>query len=346
MAAAREIRTAHPRVPTPLAPALLRYAREHGADAGELARRFGLDGAATDEAAISVPALRALFDEVAIACAEPLLGLRLAAAPPSSTKYAPLELAVRSARTVAEALECLARFAALVHPALRAEWSPPDATWTQEPATRVALESLGGHADSYALGFVLARCREACSEPSLTVRAAAFAHARPRDLTPLQRFFGTEALTFGAERSGFTLHPEVARAPLATHDERLHATALELARDALARRAPPKTTASLVAAALRDALAERPSLDAVARRLAMSERTLQRRLLDERTSFLDVLDAVRETRARELLREPARSLVEVADDLGFADLATFCRAFKRWTGEPPGTFRRRRLACG
>jgi AraC-like DNA-binding protein len=55
-----------------------------------------------------------------------------------------------------------------------------------------------------------------------------------------------------------------------------------------------------------------------------------------------VLDGVREARAREELRRRDTPLFEIAERLGFADLATFSRAFKRWTGEPPGLFRRNR----
>ncbi len=73
----------------------------------------------------------------------------------------------------------------------------------------------------------------------------------------------------------------------------------------------------------------------------MSTRTLQRRLDDEGTRFSDVLDTVRERLARSLLLDPSLTLAEVAYRTGFSDLATFSRAFKRWSGLPPGAFRRR-----
>jgi AraC-like DNA-binding protein len=77
----------------------------------------------------------------------------------------------------------------------------------------------------------------------------------------------------------------------------------------------------------------------VARVFHMSARTLQRRLEEEQTRFTEVLDRARLDLARRLLADPALPLADVAFRLGFADLAAFSRAFKRWTGKPPGQWR-------
>jgi AraC-like DNA-binding protein len=68
---------------------------------------------------------------------------------------------------------------------------------------------------------------------------------------------------------------------------------------------------------------------------------LQRRLSDDGTRFSDVLDEVRAELARDWLTAGTLPLAEIGFRLGFSDLAGFSRAFKRWTGEPPGTFRAR-----
>jgi AraC-like DNA-binding protein len=82
------------------------------------------------------------------------------------------------------------------------------------------------------------------------------------------------------------------------------------------------------------------SIEAVARALHMSARTLQRRLEDEGARFSEIVDGAREEAARAAIVDASRSLAEIAHALGFADLATFSRAFKRWTGKPPGVWRR------
>jgi AraC-like DNA-binding protein len=82
-----------------------------------------------------------------------------------------------------------------------------------------------------------------------------------------------------------------------------------------------------------------PSLAGVASQLAMSTRTLQRRLADETTRFFDIVDDVREEAATHYLRRRSVSNVEVAYLLGFADPTSYFRAFKRWTGTTPEAYR-------
>jgi AraC-like DNA-binding protein len=83
-----------------------------------------------------------------------------------------------------------------------------------------------------------------------------------------------------------------------------------------------------------------PTLSSIAKVLAVSDRTLQRRLADEGTSFGAVLDDARSALARAFIRDREVSLAEVAWLLGFSDQSTFTRAFKRWTGAAPGEWRK------
>ncbi len=83
-----------------------------------------------------------------------------------------------------------------------------------------------------------------------------------------------------------------------------------------------------------------PRRDQVARELCMSERTLQRRLGEEATSFHQLLDATRRELAKQHLSRLHLSLAEAAYLLGFTDQSSFFRACKRWFGIPPGQYRR------
>jgi AraC-like DNA-binding protein len=89
-----------------------------------------------------------------------------------------------------------------------------------------------------------------------------------------------------------------------------------------------------------------PTPTAVARRLALGPRTLQRRLEGAGLTFAAVIDAVRVDSARLLLSDRALSLAEIAWLLGFSDQSAFHRAFKRWTGLTPASARRAALAGG
>jgi AraC-like DNA-binding protein len=84
----------------------------------------------------------------------------------------------------------------------------------------------------------------------------------------------------------------------------------------------------------------RANLDDLAAEMKMPTRTLQRRLEAEGLNLRMLIDQVRRARAEVWLRESAMPLVDIAAALGFADHASFNRAFKRWTGCSPGAFRR------
>ena len=83
----------------------------------------------------------------------------------------------------------------------------------------------------------------------------------------------------------------------------------------------------------------RTSMQAAARTLGISERSLRRQLIAEGTSFRDVEYLALGSVAKWMLRERKCSIQEVAYELGYADTATFHRAFKRWTGSTPSEFR-------
>jgi AraC-like DNA-binding protein len=82
-----------------------------------------------------------------------------------------------------------------------------------------------------------------------------------------------------------------------------------------------------------------PSLARIARELGVGTRTLQRRLADRGRSFRSVVDTAQRDLARRLLRETDYSLAEVAFLSGFAEQSSFTRAFKRWGGQTPRSYR-------
>ncbi|HEX3770273.1 MAG TPA: helix-turn-helix transcriptional regulator, partial [Polyangiaceae bacterium] len=82
-------------------------------------------------------------------------------------------------------------------------------------------------------------------------------------------------------------------------------------------------------------------MESVAAALAMSVPTLRRRLEDEGTTFTDLVDDVRRDLAERYLREPQRSISEIAMLLGFAHAPAFHKAFRRWKGITPSEHRAR-----
>jgi AraC-like DNA-binding protein len=82
------------------------------------------------------------------------------------------------------------------------------------------------------------------------------------------------------------------------------------------------------------------TLEEVAERVHMSPRTLRRRLASYGVNFADLIDEERRKEAQLLLKSSDRSLRWVGEQLGYATLPNFVRAFKRWTGQTPAAYRR------
>ena len=83
--------------------------------------------------------------------------------------------------------------------------------------------------------------------------------------------------------------------------------------------------------------------DFVASSLSMHRRTLSRRLRAQGTTYQAALDDVRFAVATQLLSDRRITLDDIAANLGYASVNTFIRAFSRWTGVAPGSWRRERL---
>jgi AraC-like DNA-binding protein len=88
------------------------------------------------------------------------------------------------------------------------------------------------------------------------------------------------------------------------------------------------------------------ALDEVAAQLHVSTRTVKRRLAALATSYSQILDEERERRALALLRTTMLTMDEIAERLGYSDVANFGRAFRRWTGSTPGKIRQRARRAG
>jgi AraC-like DNA-binding protein len=84
---------------------------------------------------------------------------------------------------------------------------------------------------------------------------------------------------------------------------------------------------------------ERPSAPAVASRMGLKPRTLNRLLSKEGTSFIRLLKDARYKNAEHMLRDPSAPILSIAWSLGYADASAFSRAFRRWSGMTPTEWR-------
>ncbi len=82
-----------------------------------------------------------------------------------------------------------------------------------------------------------------------------------------------------------------------------------------------------------------PRKEVVAKRLGLTERTLQRHLQRFNSSYQQILDDVRQEQAKELLCQTELSIQDIAEKLGFSEPRSFHRSFKNWLGITPGEYR-------
>lgn len=173
-------------------------------------------------------------------------------------------------------------------------------------------------------------------------REVTFAHAPGYPVAAYEELFGVP-VRFEQPHSAVWIdrarldEPLPSRDPVARRYFEAYAERMLAALEAT----PPPLVATVREAIAVELATSGAELARVAKRVAMSTRTLQRRLEESGTSYQDTVDAVRSAMARTLLRERSRSIVDVAFELGYADLKSFYRAFRRWTETTPAEWRAR-----
>jgi AraC-like DNA-binding protein len=173
----------------------------------------------------------------------------------------------------------------------------------------------------------------------ISVEEASFRWSGPRDRRPFERFF-EGPVRFGAKQDVLMLHSDVMKLPLVESTPELGAL-FEAYAAALVRRMMPQS--SLVER-VREEIAEglltgSAKEEAVAQRLAVTVRTMHRRLDAAGTSFRKIRDELLRERAEGLLREHRVPIAEVSYLLGYGEPSNFRRAFRRWTGLTPTEWR-------
>jgi AraC-like DNA-binding protein len=255
-----------------------------------------------------------------------------------------IEFACRNSPDVRTAIQQLVRFATLVNPAVAFSFTESGGTGVLSHR----FEGLGRHANEFTIALLYLLCRQTTGE-AWTPDAVWFAHAAPEEVSELASLFGTERIRFGQDSNGLLIGREVLDAPLAGADPAL----LRVLETEMERQAPPplSATSSQIVAETERAVKMTlelgaPRIEKIAESLGRSVRTLQRRLDEEGTSFQDVVERAREQSAREHARRGELSSKQMASVLGYADVPSFLRAFKRWTGMSPREFRGGKRAAG
>jgi AraC-like DNA-binding protein len=314
-------------------------AAKRGLAPAELCARFAIAPAllADVEARVPVSLVVALWTEVPALVGDDDFGLHVA----ELIAAAPQGLGGRliaAAPTFGEGLRRLLRFERVFHDVRTSELTVSGDRAVLAHDTRGGL-ALPRHAAEFGWAFLVLLGRRTTGA-QLVPLAVELRHPAPASTAEHVRLFGV-APRFGAAVDRLVLRRgDLDRAQHGA-DAAL-AEILEAHAQGLHQRLP--ATPDLLdraRAAIRDGLPDAAAVSAVARRLGLAPRTLQRRLADRGVTFQGLVDEVRRDLARQLLAAPATAVAEVAFALGFADQSAFHRAFVRWTGQTPGSWRRR-----
>jgi AraC-like DNA-binding protein len=320
----------------------LAWLRARGGDPAEVIRRAGLPEASCEllEVPVRLEELRRFFAAAAAQAGDPDLGVSVVPSIPVHN-WDLLDYCCSNAPTVRGALSRLERYFPLFndHALFTVSPTPGGAALDM----RVPGEPLlfGQHGNQLWLGMVLDRIRRGTRRPIAPLRCW-LAHPEPQPARGFATFAGTDQVSFGCESNGIELGAADLDAEVVGADPVLLSVLDSYAERELAERGPARGLAGRVRDLVRRALPDPPpSIDAVAERLRMSPRTLQRQLAESGASYRELVDRVREQLARFHL-EAGRSTDEIAYLLGYSERAPFLRAFQRWTGRSPGDFRPRR----
>jgi AraC-like DNA-binding protein len=310
--------------------------RQLGADPAIVLADAGIDAGALDDASERIPYtdLARLLAAAAARTGCPHFGLLAGGAWRLAHLGATGEL-IRNARTVGEGMEEF-----VVHQHLNSSGGV------------VFLVRRDGHAD---LGYATHSPVAASTSPIYDAMLAAalncireiggaqwcpsevlLAHSAPADAAPYRRCFGPR-VRFDAGMNALRFPAAFLEQPIAdANPGRLRQARAQVLAAGRA------TIVQDTARALRTLLLDgKSSGNDVAQALAIHRRTLNRRLSAEGTTFQKVLDTVRFTVAKEMLEDSRVAIPEIAVSLGYSDYVSFTRAFKRWTGDTPGAWRKR-----
>ena len=288
----------------------------------------------------SIVRLAQLWRRVVRATGDPFIGLTIGNAVRSNRFGLGAHVALHG-ETFREALLRFVKYAPLINDLLecRLEETPPLARFVAR--LRWNVLGLERHAVDITFAGAARFANDHLAAP-FVVRELRLAHGLLAGEPRYRTLFGGPAIAFGADRNELVFDAALLEEPIRARDSQLGILLERYASQELQRLPVVTDLPGRIAQLLRAAIDRREpiELDAIAQALAMSARSMQRKLRDHATSFSTIVDDVRRAAAADLLVAPDANVEQVGFRLGYSEPTAFIRAFKKWYGMTPGTFRR------
>jgi AraC-like DNA-binding protein len=318
--------------------------RKHKIDPVPLLQRLGLSEEAvnTDQIRVSAAAQARFVESAAEALHDPALGFRLATEV-DPRKVGLLFYVASAAKDLGEAIVLFARYLRIVNEAVRIKLTRQGSDLAVELHFVGVPRIRAGQNTEFGIALMVKGLREITGRNIHPIKIT-FIHMRSPSFPEFERFCGCP-VEFGGSSDQLVLSNQSLALPLITEDTHL----LDVLRPICDEAAKLRETAlgSLRASVENEVQKLLPHGRAqrhnVAKKLAMSARTMARRLASEGTTFENVVDELRRSLALQYVRTPGISLSQIAWLLGYEGSTSFNHAFRRWTGGPPSAARVERL---
>ncbi|HEY7220244.1 MAG TPA: AraC family transcriptional regulator [Candidatus Binatia bacterium] len=323
---------------------LLDALRTAGADPEEFIRQVGLDNTVLHNADGFLPcsAYGRALEEAARLTSDACFGLHFGERS-NPKKIGPLAYAVLNSPTIAAAFETAGRYLHVHNEAAQVAFSVEgELAYLRYTLANLDLKE-PRQFNEYSMAVGLNTLRIMAGS-HWTPREVHFAHKKPEQTAEHARIFKSPVL-FNCTDNALVMESEFCHQPVPAADPNLFRIMRRYLDDVLSR--APREDELL--ASIRKTIAEvmrdgSPDIARVAKRSALSPRTLQRRLRNCGVEFKALVDDTRRRFALEYLKDSENTLTEIAFLLGYSEVSAFSRAFKRWTGITPLDHRRKSAA--
>jgi AraC-like DNA-binding protein len=321
--------------------ALPRLLGEFGVDANRLLAEFGLEPAYFEdpENKIALATMGQLLARCADAAACPHFGL-LVGQRADASNLGTVGFLLQSAPDVRSALAGFSAHFRLHNPSAVVSFAERDAYVAM--SFRMLPRQIEGseHILDGAMAVMYNVLRKICG-PSWLPAQVRLARFQPHDVTPYRRFFHSTLIFDEHETAILFIRDWLDRTPPGA-DPLLHRMMLRWVERLEAH--TEKGTAGQVCQLLPALIAvDHASLEAMAQRMRMKPRTLNRRLAGEGTSFVHLLDETRQAMACQLLESTQMAAFQIGESLGYSNPSAFTRAFRRWKGVGPSQWRAHKI---
>lgn len=163
-------------------------------------------------------------------------------------------------------------------------------------------------------------------------------HAAPDDTEAYLKWFNCPVL-FNQKNNALIFNADIMNAPLNDSDQVLNSVLKPYSDSILNLSKENYTVADQVSIAITHLLPlKKHTIDNVSRLVGIPTRSLQNELQKEEKSFQHILDKTRMEYSLNMINGSSVKLSTVAEELGFSDVSSFSRAFKRWTGKSPSQY--------